>query len=143
MNDSFNNQSIRTLQTSNGLSGNIRVPGDKSISHRSLLFGAIAEGSTIIKGLLPAEDPISTASCLRAMGVEISSIEKGKEITVKGVGLNGLKEPEEILYCGNSGTTMRLMLGLLVGQVGKHFVLSGDSSLQKRPMRRVGGGGGK
>ena len=89
------------------------MPGDKSISHRALLFGAIAEGTTTIEGLLPAEDPISTAACLRAMGVSISPIEPSGIVTVDGVGLDGLKEPAEILNCGNSGTTMRLMLGLL------------------------------
>tara|TARA_Y100001968_G_scaffold216374_1_gene199094 strand:+ start:1387 stop:2652 length:1266 start_codon:yes stop_codon:yes gene_type:complete len=113
------------------------VPGDKSISHRALLFGAISEGTTIIDGLLPAEDPLNTASCLRAMGVIISPIEKGNTVQVQGVGLDGLKEPEEILDCGNSGTTMRLLLGLLVGRKGRHFVLTGDNSLRKRPMKRV------
>ena len=76
------------------------------------MFGAIAEGTTTIEGLLPAEDPISTAACLRAMGVSISPIEAGQLVTVEGVGLDGLQEPQQILDCGNSGTTMRLMLGL-------------------------------
>jgi 3-phosphoshikimate 1-carboxyvinyltransferase len=115
------------------------VPGDKSISHRALLFGAIAEGETRIEGLLPAEDPLSTAACLRAMGVAVSPIEAGPEVVVQGVGLDGFREPESVLDCGNSGTTMRLMLGLLAGRVGRHFVLTGDASLRRRPMRRVGG----
>jgi 3-phosphoshikimate 1-carboxyvinyltransferase len=128
------------LQLSGGgsLRGRVRVPGDKSISHRALLFGAIAEGTTRIEGLLPAEDPLSTAACLRAMGVEVSPIRAGEVVSVQGVGLDGFQEPADVLDCGNSGTTMRLMLGLLAGRVGRHFVLSGDSSLRGRPMRRVG-----
>jgi 3-phosphoshikimate 1-carboxyvinyltransferase len=117
----------------------VRVPGDKSISHRSLLFGAIADGTTTIEGLLPAEDPLSTAACLRAMGVDVSPIEAGQTVTVQGVGLDGFQEPESVLDCGNSGTTMRLMLGLLAGRAGRHFVLTGDDSLRRRPMKRVGG----
>jgi 3-phosphoshikimate 1-carboxyvinyltransferase len=117
----------------------VRVPGDKSISHRALLFGAIAEGETVIEGLLPAEDPISTAACLRAMGVAVSPIEAGAVVRVQGVGLDGLAEPESVLDCGNSGTTMRLLLGLLAGRAGRHFVLTGDASLRRRPMRRVAG----
>ena len=119
------------------LRGTVRVPGDKSISHRSLLFGAIAEGTTTIEGLLPAEDPLSTAACLRAMGVSVSAIETGGLVTVEGVGLDGFAEPECILDCGNSGTTMRLMLGLLAGRDGRHFILDGDASLRRRPMGRV------
>ena len=119
------------------LRGTVRVPGDKSISHRSLLFGAIAEGTTTIEGLLPAEDPLSTAACLRAMGVSVSTIETGGLVTVEGVGLDGFAEPESILDCGNSGTTMRLMLGLLAGRDGRHFILDGDASLRRRPMGRV------
>jgi len=126
-------------QPARSLQGVVQVPGDKSISHRALLFGAIAEGTTRITGLLPAEDPLSTAACLRAMGVTISAIEAGQPVSVKGVGLDGLREPEDVLDCGNSGTTMRLMLGLLAGRAGRHFVLTGDGSLRRRPMRRVGG----
>jgi 3-phosphoshikimate 1-carboxyvinyltransferase len=126
------------LPAGGSLKGSVTVPGDKSISHRSLLFGAIAEGTTRIEGLLPAEDPLSTAACLRAMGVTVSPIAAGQVVTVEGVGLDGLREPAEVLDCGNSGTTMRLMLGLLAGRAGRHFVLSGDASLRSRPMRRVG-----
>lgn len=129
--------SLREVKPGGKLIGKLKVPGDKSISHRALLFGSIAEGETIIKGLLPAEDPISTANCLRAMGVKISSIESDKVVSIQGVGLDGLKEPSEVLNCGNSGTTMRLLLGLLVGRKGRHFVLNGDKSLNKRPMQRV------
>ena len=130
--------SFRNLRAGGALFGKVTVPGDKSISHRALLFGAIAKGKTIIKGLLPAEDPLSTAECLRSMGVTISPIKKGEIIEVDGVGLNGLKEPEDILDCGNSGTTMRLIIGLLAGQEDRHFILTGDKSLRNRPMKRVG-----
>jgi 3-phosphoshikimate 1-carboxyvinyltransferase len=128
------------LQLNGGgsLRGSVRVPGDKSISHRALLFGAIAVGETRIEGLLPAEDPLSTAACLRAMGVDVSEIRAGEPVTVQGVGLDGFQEPGDVLDCGNSGTTMRLMLGLLAGRAGRHFVLTGDGSLRGRPMRRVG-----
>ncbi|MFM7634963.1 MAG: 3-phosphoshikimate 1-carboxyvinyltransferase [Cyanobacteriota bacterium] len=126
-----------TLPAGGSLQGHLRVPGDKSISHRALLFGAIAEGDTRIEGLLPAEDPLSTAACLRAMGVEVSEIRAGEVVLVRGVGLDGLQEPADVLDCGNSGTTMRLMLGLLAGRSGRHFVLTGDNSLRGRPMRRV------
>lgn len=125
------------LPAGRSLRGTVRVPGDKSISHRALLFGAIAEGETRIEGLLPAEDPLSTAACLRAMGVTVSEIRAGEPVTVQGVGLDGFQEPADVLECGNSGTTMRLMLGLLAGRVGRHFVLSGDGSLRGRPMGRV------
>ena len=135
---SGSNGSPRDLKAGGSLRGRVRVPGDKSISHRALLFGAIAEGTTTIEGLLPAEDPISTAACLRSMGTIISPVEAGELVTVDGVGLDGLQEPSEILDCGNSGTTMRLMLGLLAGREGRHFVLSGDASLRRRPMNRVG-----
>ena len=128
----------RLLKSGGGLSGKVRVPGDKSISHRALLFGAIAEGTTTIQGLLPAEDPLSTATCLSSMGVSISPIVRNQPVYVEGVGLDGLQEPETILDCGNSGTTMRLLLGLLVGRIDRHFVLTGDESLRRRPMNRVG-----
>ncbi len=131
-------QFLRNLQAGGELCGKVKVPGDKSISHRALLFGAIAEGKTIIEGLLPAEDPLSTAKCLRSMGVIVSPIKKGAIVEVDGVGLNGLKEPEDILNCGNSGTTMRLIMGLLAGQEGHNFILTGDKSLRNRPMKRVG-----
>tara|TARA_Y100001968_G_C19435910_1_gene759672 strand:+ start:825 stop:2150 length:1326 start_codon:yes stop_codon:yes gene_type:complete len=133
----MNHSSLRTLLSGGSFQGEVQVPGDKSISHRALLFGAIAEGKTTIEGLLPAEDPLSTAACLKLMGVKVSPIRKGELVEVHGVGLDGLQEPEEILNCGNSGTTMRLMLGLLVGRTNRHFILTGDASLSKRPMKRV------
>ena len=129
----------RSITAGGCLRGRIRVPGDKSISHRALLLGAISEGQTTIHGLLQAEDPFSTAECLRSLGVIISPLGNSNHpVIVQGVGLGGLKEPDVILDCGNSGTTMRLMLGLLAGQQKHHFVLSGDASLRQRPMQRVG-----
>jgi 3-phosphoshikimate 1-carboxyvinyltransferase len=125
------------LSGGGSLQGSVRVPGDKSISHRALLFGSIASGTTTIEGLLPAEDPLSTAACLRAMGVTVSAIENAGIVQVEGVGLDGLQEPTQVLDCGNSGTTMRLMLGLLAGRNDRHFVLDGDGSLRRRPMARV------
>lgn len=118
------------------LTGTIRVPGDKSISHRALMLGAIASGQTTIEGLLLGEDPRSTASCFRTMGAEISQLNSEKVI-VQGVGLNNLSEPPDILYAGNSGTTLRLMLGLLAASGRRFFTVTGDNSLRSRPMSRV------
>ncbi len=116
------------------LQGTIKVPGDKSISHRALMLGAIATGTTTIEGLLLGEDPLSTAGCFRAMGVEISELNTEKVI-VQGKGR--LEEPTDVLNAGNSGTTMRLMLGLLASTPGKFFTVTGDESLRSRPMSRV------
>lgn len=128
-----------TIEPGRSLQGEVGVPGDKSISHRALLFGAIAEGVTTIHGMLAAEDPCRTADCLRAMGVVISPMGgKDQPVVVEGVGLDGLQEPGDVLDCGNSGTTMRLLLGLLAGRRGRYFVLTGDASLRRRPMGRVG-----
>ncbi|MBO8229816.1 3-phosphoshikimate 1-carboxyvinyltransferase [Prochlorococcus marinus str. MU1404] len=129
---------IRTIKGGGNLRGKIKVSGDKSISHRALIIGSIAQGETTIEGFLHSEDPLSTADCLRKLGVNIPEIKKDEPFTISGVGLNGLKEPEEILNCGNSGTTMRLLMGLLAGQEHKNFILTGDSSLNERPMGRVG-----
>jgi 3-phosphoshikimate 1-carboxyvinyltransferase len=112
------------------------VPGDKSISHRALMLGAIAQGETQIQGLLLGEDPRSTASCFRAMGAEISELNT-ELVTVKGIGLGQLQEPADVLNAGNSGTTLRLMLGLLASHAGQFFTVTGDSSLRSRPMSRV------
>ncbi|BAY43451.1 3-phosphoshikimate 1-carboxyvinyltransferase [Scytonema sp. HK-05] len=122
--------------TSQSLQGRIRVPGDKSISHRALMLGALAEGETQIKGLLLGEDPCSTASCFQAMGAEISELNT-ELVRVKGIGLGNLQEPVDILNAGNSGTTIRLMLGLLASHAGRFFTVTGDSSLRSRPMSRV------
>jgi len=129
---------IRIIKGGGNLKGNIKVPGDKSISHRALIIGSIAHGDTTIEGFLHSEDPLSTADCLRKLGVNIPEIKKDESFTISGLGLNGLKEPREILNCGNSGTTLRLLMGLLAGQEGKNFILTGDNSLIERPMGRVG-----
>ena len=133
----MNNNHIRTVEGGGSLQGIIKVPGDKSISHRSLIIGSIAEGETSIEGFLYSEDPLSTADCLRKLGVNIPDIKKDQPFTIKGLGIDGFKEPKEILDCGNSGTTMRLLMGLLAGQEGRNFILTGDKSLNERPMGRV------
>ena len=131
-------QQLVIAQPTSGISlqGRFRVPGDKSISHRSLMLGAIAEGETIIEGLLVGEDPRSTANCFREMGAKISKLNIGKVI-VEGVGLGNLQEPTNVLDAGNSGTTIRLMLGLLASTPGRFFAVTGDDSLKTRPMSRV------
>ena len=114
--------------------GEIAVPGDKSISHRSIMLGSIARGVTTVRGFLRGEDNISTLNAFRAMGVEVS--DDGETLRIEGKGLHGLAEPTDILDCGNSGTSMRLMTGLLAGQ--RFFsVLTGDRYLRNRPMKRV------
>jgi 3-phosphoshikimate 1-carboxyvinyltransferase len=118
------------------LRGKIRVPGDKSISHRALMLGALALGETKIEGLLLGEDPRSTAKCFQAMGASISELNT-ELVTVQGIGLGNLIEPIDILDAGNSGTTLRLMLGLLASHPDKFFTVTGDSSLRSRPMSRV------
>ena len=128
---------IRTVKGGSNLQGIIKVPGDKSISHRALIIGSIAQGETTIKGFLHSEDPLSTADCLRKLGVNIPLIKENEPFTILGLGIDGLREPKEILNCGNSGTTMRLLMGLLAGQEGRNFILTGDDSLKERPMGRV------
>ena len=117
------------------LTGRLRVPGDKSISHRSLMFGAVAEGTTHISGILEGEDVIATLNAFRAMGVDIER-KDNHEVIVQGVGLHGLQAPSQPLDLGNSGTAVRLFTGLLAGQTF-NTELRGDASLMKRPMRRV------
>lgn len=117
------------------VSGVFRVPGDKSISHRSIMLGALAEGTTQVKGFLEGEDALATLNAFKAMGVSIEGPHKG-ELTIKGVGLHGLKAPDEPLYLGNAGTAMRLMAGLMAAQ-SFDTVLTGDTSLSGRPMERV------
>ena len=116
------------------LRGSLTIPGDKSISHRSVMFGSLAQGTTEITHFLKGADCLSTISCFRSMGVEIQ--EKDGKILVHGRGLRGLKRPEGVLDCGNSGTTTRLLAGILCGQ-DFDSVLTGDASIQKRPMKRV------
>lgn len=118
------------------LRGAIAIPGDKSISHRALMLGALAEGTTEIRGLLLGEDPLSTAACFRAMGAKISELNT-ERVTVEGIGLGRLQEPADVLNAGNSGTTMRLMLGILASHAGRFFTVTGDGSLRSRPMSRV------
>ncbi|WP_031433121.1 3-phosphoshikimate 1-carboxyvinyltransferase [Methylomarinum vadi] len=124
-----------TVNPGGSLRGEIRVPGDKSMSHRSIMLGSIAEGVTHVTGFLNAEDALATLQAFRAMGVEIEGPVNG-EVTIHGVGKHGLKQPEQPLYLGNSGTSMRLLCGLLSGQAFD-TVLTGDKSLESRPMRRV------
>lgn len=116
------------------LKGEITIPGDKSISHRSVMFGSIAKGPTRISNFLQGADCLSTISCFRAMGVEIE--QNGTNVLVYGNGLRGLKEPKNILDCGNSGTTVRLISGILSGQ-DFPVTLTGDDSIKKRPMKRI------
>ncbi|MGG2397464.1 bifunctional prephenate dehydrogenase/3-phosphoshikimate 1-carboxyvinyltransferase [Pseudomonas sp. SH1-B] len=117
------------------LSGRIRVPGDKSISHRSIMLGSLAEGTTEVEGFLEGEDALATLQAFRDMGVVIEGPHHGR-VTIHGVGLNGLKAPAGPLYMGNSGTSMRLLSGLLAAQPFD-TTLTGDASLSKRPMNRV------
>lgn len=117
------------------LRGRLRPPGDKSISHRALLFGALAEGRTRLDHLAPGDDVHRTRLALEHLGVRIRTAPGGR-VTVQGVGAAGLREPEQILDCGNSGTTIRVLAGLLAGSPFLS-VLTGDSSLVRRPMRRV------
>lgn len=116
------------------LRGALRVPGDKSVTHRGLMLLALAEGEGRLYYPLKAEDTLSTARVLRALGAEIE--EEGPHFRVRGRGLR-LKEPEDVLDCGNAGTLMRLVLGILAGQEGLFAVLTGDASLRRRPMARV------
>ncbi|MGD8886325.1 MAG: 3-phosphoshikimate 1-carboxyvinyltransferase [Gammaproteobacteria bacterium] len=117
------------------LTGRLKVPGDKSISHRSIMLGSLAEGVTEITGFLEGEDSLATLAAFRAMGVNIEGPDQGK-VVVHGVGLHGLKAPAQPLDLGNSGTSIRLLAGLLAGQ-SFDVTMTGDASLSKRPMRRV------
>ena len=120
----------------NSLKGEVTIPGDKSISHRSVMLGALSTGITRVSGFLRGEDCLSTIDCFRKMGVEITEDAKANTLEIKGVGLSGLKKPEVELYTGNSGTTTRIISGILAGQ-NFECVLNGDASIQKRPMKRV------
>jgi 3-phosphoshikimate 1-carboxyvinyltransferase len=123
------------LEPGGKLVGSIRVPGDKSMSHRVIMLGAIAEGKTEVSGFLEGEDALSTLSAFRNMGVMISEPESGR-LSIEGVGLRGLQAPTGMMDVGNSGTSIRLMAGLLAGQTFSS-VLTGDQSLLRRPMARV------
>ncbi|MEG2644803.1 MAG: 3-phosphoshikimate 1-carboxyvinyltransferase [Enterococcus sp.] len=127
---------MELLKTKQGLQGELTVPADKSISHRSIMFGAISHGTTTVHNFLRAEDCLSTVAVFKALGVKIK--DDGETITVEGKGFSGLKEPSEMLNAGNSGTTMRLVLGILAGQ-SFDSQIAGDASLNRRPMERVMG----
>lgn len=116
------------------LRGEIQVPGDKSISHRSVMFGAIAEGTTTVDGFLLGEDCLATIDCFRKLGVKIDVDDTN--VKIESAGMDAWEEPREVLYTGNSGTTTRLMLGILAG-TKLHTIMTGDASIGKRPMRRV------
>lgn len=118
------------------ISGTISVPGDKSISHRAVMLAAISKGKSTIEGFLTGQDCLSTIGCFQAMGVPIER--QGQHVEVAGRGLTGLQEPTDILDAGNSGTTMRLLAGILAGQ-NFFSLLTGDQSLRQRPMARVTG----
>ena len=122
------------LSRVHGLSGEVTVPGDKSISHRSIMLGSIAKGNTEVEGFLQGADCLSSIACFRKMGVEIEN--NGDKVLVHGRGLRGLKAPDSILDVGNSGTTTRLMSGILAAQPFVSTV-NGDASIQKRPMKRI------
>ena len=124
-----------TVKKARDLSGRVKVPGDKSISHRALLLGVIAEGATRIRNFLPAADCLATLACVRALGVEVERLSE-IELIVQGRGLPGLMEPKDVLDCAGSGTTMRLLAGILAGQPF-YSVLTGNEQLRRRPMGRI------
>ncbi len=126
---------MRASAAPGGLRGRLTVPGDKSVSHRALMFGALAVGTTEITGLLEGEDVLRTAAAMRALGAEVERLADG-HWRVAGRGVGGLVEPADVLDMGNSGTAARLICGLLAGHP-LFAVLTGDASLRKRPMRRV------
>ena len=118
------------------LRGAVAIPGDKSISHRAVLIGAICEGETVVRGFGRSEDTESTVRAVRALGVEVDD-EGPDTLRVHGVGLRGLKAPSEPIDCGNAGTLVRLVAGILAGQTWQQFELCGDESLSSRPMGRI------
>lgn len=124
-----------TVTSGGALRGKLRVPGDKSMSHRSVMLGALAEGTTEVTGFLEGEDALATVAAFRAMGVEIEGPTDG-QLRIHGVGLNGLRAPDAPLDMGNSGTSMRLLSGIAAGQPFA-TTLTGDASLTQRPMGRV------
>ena len=124
----------RIIHPGRKISGVVEVPGDKSITHRALIFGSLCEGEVLIENLSTADDCAATRDCLRALGVEMASA--GTDLIIKGKGLMGLREPKDILDARNSGTTIRLLAGLAAGQ-SFYTILTGDDSLKSRPMKRV------
>jgi len=128
---------MKFYPTDKPLHGQLDIPGDKSISHRAVMFGSIANGTTEITHFLPGADCLSTISCFRKMGIDIETDPVQKDhVIVHGKGLHGLSAPDTILDCGNSGTTTRLLAGILAGQ-DFPCTLTGDESIQKRPMHRI------
>jgi 3-phosphoshikimate 1-carboxyvinyltransferase len=126
---------MRRIEPATRVVGAIAVPGDKSISHRAVLLGAIADGESRIAGFGRSADTESTIAAVRALGAEVA--EDGDALTIRGTGLRGLAEPPEPIDCGNAGTLARLLQGILAGQEGRSFELTGDDSLRSRPMERV------
>jgi 3-phosphoshikimate 1-carboxyvinyltransferase len=122
------------ISPANKLSGRIVMPGDKSVSHRAAMLAAVADGESTIENFSSAADCRSTLECLRVLGVDIDH--KGSTVIIRGNGLAGFRRPARPLDCGNSGTTMRLMAGLLAGH-DLESVLTGDESLLRRPMNRI------
>lgn len=122
------------IEKKGALHGELAVPGDKSISHRSVMFGALADGITEVENFLTGADCLSTISCFRKMGIEIE--QNGPSVKIAGKGLHGLIQPDSTLDAGNSGTTVRLLSGILSGQ-SFDTILTGDASIQKRPMKRI------
>jgi 3-phosphoshikimate 1-carboxyvinyltransferase len=124
----------RIITKAGSLRGELIVPADKSVSHRSIMLGALASGTSVVRNFLSAEDPISTMNAFRMLGIDIQ--DSGTEVIINGKGIRGLSEPMNVIDCGNSGTTMRLMSGVLAGQPF-FSVLTGDDSLRQRPMARI------
>ncbi len=125
----------KAVETARSLTGTVAIPGDKSLSHRSIMLAGLADTPVRVRNFLAAEDCLSTVSCMRALGVSVD-IQPGGEVVVQGKGLYGLSEPDNVLDAGNSGTTIRLLSGLLAGQ-SFFSVLTGDDSLRRRPMARI------
>lgn len=126
----------RTIRPCRRLQGEIEVPGDKSISHRAVMLGALSEGTTEASHFLMSADCLSTISCFERMGIHTEIDRRSDAVTVSGKGLHGLKAPKELLYTGNSGTTTRILAGILAGQTFDS-ILDGDESIRTRPMARV------
>ncbi len=125
---------VLVVKKSKAFQGEIDVPGDKSISHRAFILASIAKGTSVIRGAQKGKDCLSTLGCMRKLGVEIE--EEDESFVVKGAGFGGLREPSDVLDCQNSGTTMRIISGVLAAQ-NFYSVLTGDSSLRRRPMQRI------
>lgn len=129
---------FRLVEPGGPLRGRLRIPGDKSLSHRAVMLGALAEGRSQVTNFLAGEDCLGTIRCYAQMGLRMEPADAtGTAWTIHGAGLHGLQEPGDVLDVGNSGTTMRLMLGVLAGGLDGHACLTGDASIRRRPMRRV------